>query len=165
VEQLDSDESTILARLQDPTFDPRASVVLEEPPDPTDPGGSPPLTAGGQWAQPARLTQPEAAQAQLETDAPNKLVVTVKTPSPGLLVLSESYDPAWRATVDGRPARVYRADYAFRAVAVPAGEHTVTLQYASRAFQLGVLLSAVVLAVLLPLATRLWMRNPGPRLV
>lgn len=45
------------------------------------------------------------------------------------LVLSESYMPGWRATVDALPALLYRANYLFQAVRVPAGKHSVVFTY------------------------------------
>ena len=39
--------------------------------------------------------------------------------------------PGWRASVDGREAEMYRANYAWRAVFVPAGEHVVEFNYRS----------------------------------
>ncbi len=39
------------------------------------------------------------------------------------------YSPNWVATVDGNPAEIIRADVAYMAVAVPKGDHTVTLHY------------------------------------
>jgi uncharacterized membrane protein YfhO len=53
----------------------------------------------------------------------------VTTAAPSLLVLAESYYPGWRAWVDDRQVPVYRADIAFRGVAVPAGAHTVRMQF------------------------------------
>jgi hypothetical protein len=57
--------------------------------------------------------------------------VEMKTRSygPRLLFLSETWYPNWTATVDGNPTPIYRANYAFRAIVVPKGEHTVKFSY------------------------------------
>jgi uncharacterized membrane protein YfhO len=47
--------------------------------------------------------------------------------------------------VDGRPVPIERANYAFRAVALPAGQHTVSMVYRPPAVTLGVLVSALSL--------------------
>jgi uncharacterized membrane protein YfhO len=70
----------------------------------------------------------------------------VETSAAGYLVLVEAYDPGWTASVDGEPVRVHRANYAFRAVAVPQGRHTVRLRYRPRPVVLGSVASVVTLA-------------------
>ena len=59
--------------------------------------------------------------------------------------------------MDGEPAPLYRADHLFRAVPVPAGEHTVELRYESRSLRAGTAISLLtVLALLALTAARLW---------
>jgi hypothetical protein len=48
---------------------------------------------------------------------------------PRLLVISDAWHPGWRATIDGVEAPIHRANYMFRGVFVPAGEHTVRFDY------------------------------------
>jgi uncharacterized membrane protein YfhO len=43
--------------------------------------------------------------------------------------------------VDGQETPIYRANYLFRAVYVPAGQHSVDFVYRPRAFRLGLLIS------------------------
>jgi hypothetical protein len=45
------------------------------------------------------------------------------------LVFSESYMPGWTATIDGTATPIYRANYLFQAVRVPAGKHAVHFVY------------------------------------
>jgi hypothetical protein len=73
----------------------------------------------------------------------NEIVLAVETPASGWLVLSEVYYPGWQATVDGEPADVLRADYAFRAVTLPPGEHIVEMTFAPWTWQVGLAVSAV----------------------
>lgn len=58
------------------------------------------------------------------------IAVTVRLEEPAIVRFTTLYFPGWQATVDGRPATI---DIASRAgtigVAVPAGEHRVTLQF------------------------------------
>jgi uncharacterized membrane protein YfhO len=63
--------------------------------------------------------------------------IDVETPRDGLLLLSEIHYPCWKALVDGKPAALYRVDYALRAIAVPAGKHTVSCSYDDSAFSKG----------------------------
>ena len=55
----------------------------------------------------------------------------VKTNSNALLLLSEIWYPSWVAIIDDDFAEVYRADYCFRTVLVPRGEHIVELKFKS----------------------------------
>lgn len=114
------DPQTALAAISSPTFDPDALVILE--PAPGDR-----LTG---WAL-----------------DPNRYSVTLSLDRPGYAVLSDTYYPGWRAFVDGSPQPAYIADYNFRAVAVPAGTHTVTFEYAPFSATLGLLVSAGALMV------------------
>jgi hypothetical protein len=75
----------------------------------------------------------------------------------GWLVLAEAFDPGWTADVDGRAARVYRANGPFMAVPVPAGSSVVRVRYRPRSFLLGAALSALGLVALA------WLGRYGPR--
>ncbi|MDP4199233.1 MAG: YfhO family protein [Bacteroidota bacterium] len=46
-----------------------------------------------------------------------------------LLFMSDAWYPDWSATIDGKPTPIWRANYAFRAIAVPAGQHDVKFTY------------------------------------
>ncbi|MCX7044159.1 MAG: YfhO family protein [Candidatus Sumerlaeota bacterium] len=70
---------------------------------------------------------------------------------PGWLLMSENYAQGWRLKVNGKPARLYRAQYCLCAAPLPAGKHSVDLIYSPSAFWLGLALSA--LAVLGAMAT------------
>jgi uncharacterized membrane protein YfhO len=45
------------------------------------------------------------------------------------MVTTDAYYPGWRAYVDGVRTPIYRANIAFRAIEVPAGEHRVVYRY------------------------------------
>jgi hypothetical protein len=90
-----------------------------------------------------------AGTATIEKYTPTSL--TIKTISEGakLLFLSDVYDPGWQATVDGDPVDIFRADYAFRAVPVPPGEHIITMRYAPRGWAWGKYLSIMAVGILI----------------
>ena len=69
----------------------------------------------------------------------------------GYLVLLDSFSDDWRATVDGRPATIVRANGLFRAVRLNPGPHAVEFLYRPRAFLVGAAASAAALAVVLAL--------------
>lgn len=80
-------------------------------------------------------TEPEfspatgSGTATISSYRPNTVVIDVIAEVPKLLFLSDVYDAGWHASVDGVNTKIYRADFAFRAVAVPAGTHTVVMRY------------------------------------
>jgi hypothetical protein len=87
----------------------------------------------------------------LHSVRPEDLRLEVASACPAYLVLADTWAPGWTATVDGEPAAIGRADYAFRAVVVPAGRHEVRFRYAPRSVGTGLalsLLGALACAVL-----------------
>ncbi|MFQ6100908.1 MAG: YfhO family protein [Anaerolineae bacterium] len=113
-----------LARLLEDTFDPRTKVILE--------GATPGLVS---------TVSPGAEQARIVRYEPERVVIEKDTSADGFLVLTDTYAPGWQVQVDGQPAELYIADYAFRAVRVPAGRHRVEFVYAPSSFAIGVALS------------------------
>ncbi len=65
----------------------------------------------------------------------------------GMLILSDSFFPGWRATVDGKSAQIYRAYEALRGVVVPAGTHVISMSYRPASFYLGLGLTVVGLTL------------------
>lgn len=72
---------------------------------------------------------------------PNEITIATNAKNASLLFLSDAYYPGWQALVDGRQTEIYRADYAFRAIIVPAGEHTVVFKYRPMSFIMGCIVS------------------------
>jgi uncharacterized membrane protein YfhO len=93
------------------------------------------------------------------TASPNAVTIPVSLEQPGWVVLSDAYYPGWFVFVDGQPAALLHADYAFRAVAVAAGDHVVEFRYEPRPFQIGLWISAVSGLIWLGLALWLWRRK------
>ena len=75
------------------------------------------------------------------------VLAEVETDAPTLVTVAQSFYHPWRAFVDGQPVKLWRANYAFQALAVPAGKHTVRLVYVDEKFRLGVGISLAGLAV------------------
>jgi hypothetical protein len=69
------------------------------------------------------------AQVTFIKNTPNEVILDVKTASPGLLLLNDSYYPGWNATVDDKPVEIIRANVAFRAIWISEGEHRVIYSY------------------------------------
>jgi len=80
------------------------------------------------------LQTEQSAENAVEFTRPDSdhFFIHVKAKYDGLLVVTENYSPYWRADVDGKPSPVVRANYAFMALPVASGEHTVQLIYSPR---------------------------------
>lgn len=108
----DSSEK-VLKFMKSKEFNPRGMVVLEE-----NPGFQLPDTLGeANW------------NVQILDWSPNRVKLSVETQSPGILVYSANYYPYYRSKVDGKPAKVYQADYILRAVHIDSGKHEVEFYY------------------------------------
>ena len=67
--------------------------------------------------------------ARIVADLPGEIAVEVNAASRQLLVVSESFDAGWRAALDGQPVPVERVNGDFLGAVIPAGSHTVRLQF------------------------------------
>lgn len=66
----------------------------------------------------------------LTSYTPNRLTYHAATANGGIGVFSEVYFPwGWKADIDGMPAEIARVNYLLRAIALPAGSHTVTMSF------------------------------------
>ncbi|MEE9125585.1 MAG: hypothetical protein V3U11_00445, partial [Planctomycetota bacterium] len=61
----------------------------------------------------------------------------------GYLLLADAYAPGWHAYLDGVSTKVYPADVAMRAVAVPEGVHEVVFRYSPLWWWLGLPLAGL----------------------
>ncbi len=55
--------------------------------------------------------------------------LSVKSEHGDYLVFGESYNPGWRAQIDGKDSPIYNANYILQSVFVPSGEHRLTFEY------------------------------------
>jgi hypothetical protein len=130
---LASDHQDAWARVHQPGFDPAAAVVLE---------------AG----RSLDLEVSEQAVVGILRYEPDRVVIEVNSLAEGYLFLSDPFYPGWRAEVGGEKAEILRANYAFRAVAVPAGQTQVVMTFRPGTWFVGLGISALTALVLLALA-------------
>ncbi len=118
-----------LGLLLDKNFDPRRTALLYAP----------------QSEVPGKLLgQPEKFSAVADIrQTNNTITVRASSGTDAVLVVASTYYKWWRATVDGKPARVFKANMAQKAVLFPAGEHTVRLVCVPVSFYVGCGLFAV----------------------
>jgi uncharacterized membrane protein YfhO len=102
-----------------------------------------------------------AARLDVEEERADRLRVRAELSHPGWLVRVASYDRGWRARVDGTPALLLRGNFAFQAVPVPAGRHTVELRYLPASVVWGGTVSLATGLVLFGWAAGRRWRRPG----
>jgi hypothetical protein len=122
-------ESETLRAISAPAFDPRRVVYL------------PPAARDNTAA-----TNPTVATILGTRFSAQRITLDIEAAQPAWVVLAQSFHPCWRATVDGRPTRLWQANHAFQAVEILAGRHEVKLVYRDTAFECGAGLSAAALA-------------------
>ncbi|MBN1582365.1 MAG: YfhO family protein [Anaerolineae bacterium] len=121
-----SDDGEALAALAAPDFDPARQVVLVDSAHSTLSDSIPPAADVGPAPVPVILPS-----------GPNQVKISTKMPLPGYLVLADTYYPGWRATVDGDRIQILRANTAFRALRLDAGEHEIVFEYRPVSFTAG----------------------------
>jgi hypothetical protein len=127
----DPDET--LARLADPRFDARNTVLLAP-------------EEGWEPLSPADASAPAGKVESFQRTA-NSVTLRVNLSRPGYVVLLDRFDPNWHAAVDGHEVKILRANHLFRAVRAGAGPHTVRFFYRQRGLVAGLEVSLGALAL------------------
>lgn len=107
-------------------FDPKQTIYIEEESD---------------WAAAGGF----ASTAIFEKYENQEVVINTESSADGWLFLSDAYYPGWVAYVDGTETKIYRANYAFRAVQVPSGAHQIIFRFKPQSFYLGLKISLLTL--------------------
>jgi hypothetical protein len=136
----ETDPAKTLERLASKDFNPRATVLVDEP-----------MSLGNK-----AVFQAEARILEYENQLVN---IQASLDSPGILVLADSFYPGWNAYVNGRNEKVYRANLFFRGVPLPAGTHTVEFRYEPRSFAIGRAVSIVTLSLIVATSILLYLRK------
>ena len=89
------------------------------------------------------VTSHTAARVISQRFTPEQVDLEVEAAAPSLVVIAQTWYHQWRAYVDGKPARLLRANYAFQAVEVPAGKRHVRLVYEDHALRAGAFISGL----------------------
>jgi hypothetical protein len=125
-------DSAVLGLLRSDTIDLRKTVILEENPE---------VTLDNNRSNLSSLKD----SVVIQNWQINYIKTYVKTDQPGYLVLAEMYYPEWKACIDGKPTKIYAANYLLRAVSVPAGEHKIEMYYSKHNITIGGLISLITL--------------------
>ena len=126
-----TDQNQAFSAFVDPNFPAQKTLLYEGSPGEDD------GEAGNLMSDPAQIVSYEN----------QRVVVKAFARKNGWLLLLDAYYPGWKATVDGKPAAIYRADGFFRAVPIPAGQHQVVFSYFPKIFQRALLVSGIGLVL------------------
>ncbi|MBI2621276.1 MAG: YfhO family protein [Candidatus Levybacteria bacterium] len=121
------DDKEILNSLFGKDFAPN-KIILEE-----DPGFEPKESSGN---------------AKIIDYSPNKISARVSAGNDSLFYLSDNYSKMFKVFIDGKEGKMLRANYTFRAVPIPAGEHMIEMKYDDRPFVLGIKIAILTLSTL-----------------
>jgi len=132
------DRKDILERMKSKDFHPEKEVILEE--DFVSEQG-----AEQTW---------QGAVTNILKYEPGEIIIEAETEAPRFLVLSDTYYPGWKAYVDKKPGKIYRADYILRAVYLEPGKHIVKFTYDPFSFKIGAIITLCTILVLLGLYIR-----------
>jgi len=125
-----ADAGAALRLIDDPEFDPRREVILPE---------GAPVPPPPDFAGTSRIVAWRPDQVTIEADLARA----------GFVVLVDTFDPSWRASLDGAPAEILRANVAFRAVRAPAGRHLIEMTCRPPLLVPGAVISALTAVVAL----------------
>lgn len=132
--KVESENQRIIDTLKDKRFDFSKSIVLEKDPD-------------------VKFTLPKnPGKVEFLRSFAGQTIVKTNSEENGLLFLSETYFPGWKAYVDGKQVPIMRADYAFKSIVIPKGNHTVKFNYDPISFKIGVIVTISALSALFSLA-------------
>jgi hypothetical protein len=105
------------------------------------------------------LPAPVSVTTSVSHYEPGKVRIDLSAPAPdgASLVVSENYYPGWKATVDGKPASIGRADFTFIGVDLPAGARSIQLDFTSPSYERGKVITWIaILLGFLMLGSGVW---------
>ena len=132
-----ADGEAALALMREDDFDPSRMAVVE--------GSAPPLPPAASGSAPG----PNDSDVQITKYRDNRVELSARMDAAGMVLLTDTYYPGWKAYVDGKRTELYEADYLFRGVSVPEGEHQIEFVYDPVSFKVGAALSLLAIVCLL----------------
>lgn len=125
------DDDRVLEELSSPAFDPSSEVIISED--------------GRIAGQKAEVVGREIGagdwDATITRYSANEMEIRATSRYDGFLVISDTYYPGWQAWVDKVEHPVMRANYDFRAVFLPRGQHSVVFKFKPSSLKAGLAIS------------------------
>ena len=82
-------------------------------------------------------------------ESANRATLDVESFGQGFLVMSVTPHKYWRVAVDGRPVPAVVTNIAYQGIVVTPGKHRVVMEYRNELVQIGMLISALLILLLL----------------
>jgi hypothetical protein len=111
---------------------------------------------------PPRLASCTGDEVWMPRHEPNYVRIEAQIGCRGMVILTDTWFPGWRATVDGKSAKIERAFGFVRGVLVEPGNHTIEMRYRPLSVYLGAVLSLLAAGIVIVVA---WGGPPGPRAI
>jgi uncharacterized membrane protein YfhO len=87
---------------------------------------------------------PSRKSVKIVEYSPNKIIMkTENLNDAAFLVITDSFDKGWKASVDGINTKIYRTNFSFKGIALEKGKHHVELIYEPFYFKLGAVISII----------------------
>lgn len=129
---VNKNRENILEFVNSADFDPLKIVVLEEKPEFDSYGKSYDTDS-------ANITSYNSRKVMIETNSQSSAV----------LFLSDTFYPGWKAYVDGKPQKIHRANYVFRAVSLGPGRHEIVFIYKPLSFYIGLVVTLIMITLMI----------------
>lgn len=127
-----ADAPAVLAALAEPSFSAREVVYL------------PSYVAGK-----VNAIRQSFPRVEINRVAAHSIEAMVTSAEPSIVVLSQACHPSWKAFVNDARTMILRANHAFQAVEIPAGENRVRFVFDDRHFAFGAAVSVLAFLVCL----------------
>lgn len=137
-----ADDHERLLKLADVNFDPQAVAYVES------------LTG---------LSGRCSGTAEVVSEVPCRVTVSVTMRTPGLVVLADLWDQGWAATLNGQAVPILRVNHAIRGVELPAGQATLEFRYEPASLTWGLRVAGLAFIVAVGWAVAGYRRAAAPR--
>ena len=127
-----TNDQQLLQKLADPAFDPAETVLLSD-------SVPPPSISVPTNRTPGAVT--------ITRYIPKRVNLTAESETSTVLLLNDRFDPDWRVTVDGQPARLLRLNFIMRGVQLSPGHHTVEFRFVPLVTSLYVSLAGIAVCL------------------
>lgn len=91
----------------------------------------------------------------------NKVSASYTINTPKFLLYTDNFTSDWRAYIDGHETSVYRSNFAFKGIVLPAGEHSLNIAYQPLGGTLVYWVCAVFIFILMLLVCFIFLARPG----